>query len=133
MRWPEPLAGFEEENRHLAQVEVNEVLRLMRYVATEVPAHDAVPGGVVFLTETYLLDVCCNILLYIVLLHGLRSTIDSILLHVLRHVSIFDHSLSVRHDGPVGPWPLRWLQHLACHVIAMCDLPSLLQTMSMGK
>lgn len=50
-RWPEPLAGFEEENRHLAQVEVNEMLRLMRYVATEVPAHDAVPGGVVFLVK----------------------------------------------------------------------------------
>lgn len=50
-RWPEPLAGFEEKNRHLAQVEVNEVLRLMRYIATEVPAHDAVPGGVVFLVK----------------------------------------------------------------------------------
>lgn len=47
----EPLAGFEQQNRHLAQVEVNEVLRLMRYVATEVPAHDAVPGGVVFLVK----------------------------------------------------------------------------------
>uniref|UniRef100_A0A670Z3C6 Uncharacterized protein n=1 Tax=Pseudonaja textilis TaxID=8673 RepID=A0A670Z3C6_PSETE len=99
MLWKTPIQT--RPNRHLAQVEVNEVLRLMRYIATEVPAHDAVPGGVVFLTETYLLDVCCNILLYIILLHGLSSTIDSILLHVLRHVSIFDHSLSVRHDGPV--------------------------------
>ena len=37
-------SGFEEQNGHLTQVEIDEVLRLMSHVRAEVAADDAVPG-----------------------------------------------------------------------------------------
>lgn len=45
------LTRLEQKNSHLAEVEVNEVLGLMSHVAAEVPPHDAVPGGIVFLVK----------------------------------------------------------------------------------
>uniref|UniRef100_A0A803U047 Uncharacterized protein n=1 Tax=Anolis carolinensis TaxID=28377 RepID=A0A803U047_ANOCA len=83
---------------------IDEMLRLVRYIAAKIPAHDAVPGGVPL---QYLFDICCNVLLYVVLFHCLRGTIDSILLHIFRHVRIFDHSLPIRHGGP-GEETLAW-------------------------
>ena len=44
-------AGLEKEDGHLAQVEVDEMLRLVGDVAAEVPAHDTVPCGVVLLVK----------------------------------------------------------------------------------
>lgn len=44
-------AWFEEQDGHLAQVEVNEMLRLVGHVAAEVPPDDAVPGGIVLLVK----------------------------------------------------------------------------------
>lgn len=80
----------------MAQIEVNEMLRLMGDVAAEVPPDDAVPGGVVLLVKL-LLDVGCNVLLYVVLLHGLGGTVHRVLLHVLGHVRVLDHSFPVSH------------------------------------
>uniref|UniRef100_W5L0F2 Uncharacterized protein n=1 Tax=Astyanax mexicanus TaxID=7994 RepID=W5L0F2_ASTMX len=90
-------ARFEQEYGHLAQVEVDEVLRLVGDVTAEVPAHNAVPSWVVLLA--YLFDVRCDVLLYVVLLHCLCCTVDCVLLHVLRHVSVLDHSFSVSHGA----------------------------------
>ena len=90
------LSGLEEEDGDLSEVEVNEVLRFVRYVAAEVAANDAVPCGVVLFVEL-LLDVGGNVFLDVVLLKGCSRAVHCILLHVLRHVSILDHCLSLRH------------------------------------
>lgn len=57
------LAGFEQQNCHLSQIEINEVLSFMRYVGAEVSAHNAVPSRIVFLVKL-LLDVSSNILFF---------------------------------------------------------------------
>lgn len=90
------LTRFEQENGHLTQVEVDEVFGLVCHVATEVTAHDAVPGGVVLLVKL-LLDMGRDILLYVVLLQRLSSALHRVLLHLFRHVCIFDHRLPVAH------------------------------------
>uniref|UniRef100_A0A670JXI9 Uncharacterized protein n=1 Tax=Podarcis muralis TaxID=64176 RepID=A0A670JXI9_PODMU len=119
------LARRHQENCNLAQIEINEMLRLVRYVAAEIPAHDAMPSGVALFplsqvrAPQYLFDVCRYVLFYVVLLHGLSGAIDSILLHVLGHVRILDHCLSVRHDGPVGRKPERKVKSL-CRPPQVC-------------
>ena len=72
------------------------MLRLVRHVAAEVTADDAVPCGVVLFVELFL-DVGSNVLLNVVLLERLRRAIHGILLHVLRHVSVLDYGLTFRH------------------------------------
>ena len=89
-------AGLEEQDSDLTEVEVDEMLGLMGHVGTEVAAHNAMPRGVVLLVEL-LLDEGGDILLDVELLEGLGGDIDSILLHVLGHISILDNSLSIRH------------------------------------
>lgn len=44
-------AGFEEQDGHLAQVEVNEMLCLVGHIAAEVPPNNAVPCRVVLLVK----------------------------------------------------------------------------------
>uniref|UniRef100_A0A4X1T6P5 Uncharacterized protein n=2 Tax=Sus scrofa TaxID=9823 RepID=A0A4X1T6P5_PIG len=97
------LTRFEQENGHLAQVEVDEVFGFMCHVTTEVPPHNAVPSGVPALCP-HLLDMGRNVLLYIIFLQCLSSTLHRILLHLLRHIGIFDHGLSVTH-GYLGALP----------------------------
>lgn len=45
------LARLEKKNSDLAEVEVDEVLGLMSHIAAKIPAHDAVPSGIVFLVK----------------------------------------------------------------------------------
>uniref|UniRef100_A0A3B5K1U3 Uncharacterized protein n=1 Tax=Takifugu rubripes TaxID=31033 RepID=A0A3B5K1U3_TAKRU len=90
-----------QQDGHLAQVEVNEMLRLVGHVAAEVPPDDAVPGGIVLLP--HLLDEGCDVLLDVVLLHGLGGTVHRVLLHVLGHVRVLNHGFPVSHGG-VGGW-----------------------------
>jgi len=80
----------------LAEVEVDEVLRLVCHVAAEVSSDDAVPCRVVFLVKLFL-DVRGNVLLDVVFLERLRGAVDRILLHVLGHIGVLDHSFPVRH------------------------------------
>ena len=82
----------------MTQVEVDEVLGLMRHVRTEVTSDDAMPGGVVLFVE-FLLDKGGDVLLDVVALKGLGRDVDGILLHVLGHVGVLDHSLPVRHPS----------------------------------
>uniref|UniRef100_A0A8P0PK86 Dynein light chain n=2 Tax=Canis lupus familiaris TaxID=9615 RepID=A0A8P0PK86_CANLF len=79
---------FEQKNGHLAQVEVDEVFGFMCHITTEVPPHNAVPGGVVLLVKL-LLNMGRNILLYVIFLQCLSHTLHRVLLHLLRHISVF--------------------------------------------
>ncbi|KAJ1073997.1 hypothetical protein K5549_007235 [Capra hircus] len=91
------LTRFEQENSHLAQVEVDEVFGFMCHITTEVPPHDAVPGGPPPAPRPHLLDMGRNVLLYIILFQCLSSTLHRVLLHLLRHIGILDYGLSVTH------------------------------------
>lgn len=51
-----PSARLEEQNGHLAQVEVDKMLGLVSHIAAEVSPDDAVPGWVVLLIKLLLGD-----------------------------------------------------------------------------
>ena len=105
-------ARLEEEDSDLTKVEVDEVLGLVGNVGAEVASHDAMPGGVVLLVEL-LLDESGDVLLNVEALEGLGRDVDSILLHVLGHVSVLDNSFAVSHSE-VG-WLLVWgKENLVC-------------------
>uniref|UniRef100_A0A3B5LZM8 Uncharacterized protein n=1 Tax=Xiphophorus couchianus TaxID=32473 RepID=A0A3B5LZM8_9TELE len=96
-----------QQDGHLAQVEVNKMLRLVGDIATKVPPNDAVPGGVVLLVKLLKRDegrglTAGNVLLYVVLLHGLGGTVHGVLLHVLGHVRVLDHRFPVGHGSGCG-------------------------------
>ena len=87
-------AGLEEEDRDLAQVEVDEVLGLVGDVGAEVPAHDGVPGGVVLLVELFL-DIGGDVLLDVELLQSHVGAVDCVLLHLFVHVGVLNNGLSL--------------------------------------
>uniref|UniRef100_A0A3Q2U896 Uncharacterized protein n=1 Tax=Fundulus heteroclitus TaxID=8078 RepID=A0A3Q2U896_FUNHE len=80
------------------------MLGLMSDVASKVPPNDAVPCRVILLVKLL------NVFLDVVLFQGLCGTLHGVLLHVLRHVGILDHWLSVRHGVALGD------QHTADHL-----------------
>lgn len=88
---------LEQQDSYLSQVEVDEVLRFVCYVRSEVPSNDTVPRRVVLFVELFL-DVGCDVLLDVELLHGLRGAVDCLLLHILRHVSILNDCFAFRHS-----------------------------------
>ena len=89
-------ARLEEEDGDLTKVEVDEMLGLVGHVRAEVTADDAVPRRVVLLVEL-LLDESGDVLLNVEALEGLGADIDSILLHVLGHVSVLHNGFTVGH------------------------------------
>jgi len=101
------LSTLEQEDCHLSQVEVDEMSRLMGHVTAKVTPNNTVPSGVVLFVKL-LLDERRNVLFDIVLLQSLCGAVDSILLHLLRHVGILDHGLSLCHCGgsalPLKGW-----------------------------
>uniref|UniRef100_A0A8C4U3D3 Uncharacterized protein n=1 Tax=Falco tinnunculus TaxID=100819 RepID=A0A8C4U3D3_FALTI len=83
------LTRLEKKNSNLAEVEVDEVLGLMSHIAAEVPSHNAVPSGIVFL-------------IYLLYVSRLSSTLHGVLLHLFGHVRILDHH---RHASRPRPFP----------------------------
>lgn len=59
--WRGCLAALEEQYSHLAEVEVDEVARLVCHVRPKVAAHYAMPGWVVFFVK-FFFNVRCNVL-----------------------------------------------------------------------
>merc|ERR1719277_1039741 len=84
---PEASAGLEHQYRQLPAIEVDEVLRLMRDVRSEVLAHDDVPERGVPLVE-FFLDEVCDLTLCAELVHRLLRALDRLLLHGLAHVRV---------------------------------------------
>merc|ERR1739848_833049 len=65
----------------------------MSNVRTEISTGDAMPSWIVLLVELFL-DVRGNVLFNVMLLNGLRGYVNSVLLHILRHVSVFHDSFA---------------------------------------
>jgi hypothetical protein len=86
---------LEEEHCDLPHIEVDEMFGLMCDVGSEVPANHTVPGGVVLLVKL-LLDVGRDILLDVELLQSHIRTINRVLLHLLVHIRMLYHCLTLR-------------------------------------
>lgn len=84
----------------MSEVEVNEVLGFMGNEATKIPTHDAMPGRPESVVKL-LLDMLCDVLLYVPLLHSFLCNFNGILLHRLGHVGRLDHGLHLRTGAVV--------------------------------
>jgi len=74
------LAGFEDQDGNLTEIEIDEVLGLVCYVRAKVATHNHVPRRTILLVEL-LLDVRCHVLLNVVLVQRLVGNIYCLLLH----------------------------------------------------
>lgn len=90
------LSGLEQQDCNLAKVKVDKVLRLVRDVRAKVSPNDAVPCRVVLFVE-FLFDVGSNVLFNVKLLECCSGAVYGVLLHVLGHVGILDHSFTFGH------------------------------------
>ena len=88
------LLRLEEQDGAVAEVEVDEVLRLVRHKTAKVASNDAVPGGALSLIEG-LLDVLRDVLLDRELGHGFLSNFDGLLLHIFGHIGALDLSFKL--------------------------------------
>ena len=88
------LTALEHKNGHLSQVEVNKVLALMGNIGSEASPDHHVPGGGVFLIELFF-DIAGDVSLYVVSIQGLVGDVDCVLLHLVRHVGVFDDCFPV--------------------------------------
>ena len=89
---------LEQKNGHLPHVEVDEVLGLVRNVGAKIAPDNTVPRGVKFFVELFL-DKGSNILFDVEFLECLVSTVNSILLHLLVHVSVLYYCLPICHSN----------------------------------
>ena len=90
------LTWLEQEDGHLSQIEINKVFCLVSHIGAEVAANYAMPCWIVFFVE-FFFNVRSNVFFNVVLFKCLGGTVNSVLLHVLGHVSILDYGLAIRH------------------------------------
>ena len=93
------LSGFKCQDSYLTQIEIYEVLRLVRDVTSEITSDDHVPGRVVLFVELFL-DEGRDVLFDVVFFQRLCGTVYGVLLHILRHVGVLDDGTSFSgHPG----------------------------------
>jgi len=73
----------------MTEIEINKMLRLMSYETSKIPANDAVPCRTCSRVELFL-DVLSYVLFNGVLLHGILSNFDGLMLHFLAHIRSLD-------------------------------------------
>jgi hypothetical protein len=80
----------------MSKAEINEVLRFVSHVRTEVATDDTVPGRVTvyFLSDSFLMMAAMSFLDVALL----GRAVDDVLLYVLSHVCTLDDSLTFTHD-----------------------------------
>jgi len=88
------LTGLEEQNGHLTQVEIDEMFGLVRHVTSEISSDDAMPSWIEFFVELFF-NIGGDVLLYVEFFQCLRRAVHSLLLHLLRHVGVFDHGFTI--------------------------------------
>ena len=87
-------AALPELDGHLANVEVDEVLRLVGDERTEGTPDNAVPCRIVLLIEL-LLDVGGDVLLDVEAIESLSGNVDGVGLHLVRHVDVLHDSAAI--------------------------------------